>query len=275
MFINQFRSIAFGGGGVRGGLHVGGISALESIRGNLEFPDGVYGSSIGCIVATAVAFGLKSSHIKDMFDKHLNMSAFLPPFRLASIQNLLEKKGLFSMEKLEEVVIKIFEEQGVDLRGKTCNDAKQKLFIVTSNLTSGRGNLLTGSVPVLDAIKCSCCLPFVFQPQVLYNQIYLDGGVSLHYIHTIVPRDCLVFHISQSHKRVFANKLPEMSIMSFIGHIYDISRKDTITPNTLWLQNDSINVLQELTLNDKKLLFDEGFSQTSAFLSKCIPEKLD
>ena len=268
MFIDQFRSVAFGGGGVRGGLHVGAVSALEAIRGNLEFPDGIYGSSIGSIVATAIAFGLNGKHIKDMFDKHLNMSAFLPAFSLTSIQNLVEKKGLFSMDKLEEIIIHIFQEQGVDLRGKICNDANQKLFIVASNLTTGKGTLLTGSVPVLDAIKCSCCLPFVFQPQVLYNQVYLDGGVSLHYLHKIVPQDCLVFHISQSHKPVFANTLPEMSIMSFIGHIYNISRTDRITSNTVWLQNNTINVLQELTLEHKKILFDEGYSQTTTFFTE-------
>lgn len=275
MFAYQFRSIAFGGGGVRGGLHVGALSALESIRGNLDFPDGIYGSSIGSIIATAVAFGLKSNQIREMFDKHMNLSAFMPTFRLTSVQNLLDKKGLFSMEKVESTLIQIFKEQGIDLKGKTCADAQQKLYIVASNLTTGKGTILTGGVPILDAIKCSCCLPFIFQPQVLFNQVYVDGGISLHYLHKVVPQDCLVFHISQSHKPVFAKSISEMTLFNFMSHIYDLSRRDTITSNTIWFRNDTIQILQELTPEDKQMLFDQGFSQTLAFFSERVPDKLE
>lgn len=270
-----FRSIAFGGGGVRGGLHVGAISAIEKMRGNLVFPEGVYGSSIGSIVATAVAFGLQSNQIRSIFDKHLQLSAFLPSLRLQSIQQFPDKKGLFSMDMVEQSVVRMFQEHGVDLQGKKCSDAPQKLFIVASNLTTGRPTFLTGNVSVLDAIRCSCCLPFVFQPQVVYNQVYVDGGVHVNCLDRIVPKDCLVVHISQANKPVRPEEIADMTLLSYVGSVYGNSRKDKVLPNTLWLRNDTVHILQELTAKDKEALFEEGYSQTLAFLSKLIPEKLE
>lgn len=270
-----FRSIAFGGGGVRGGLHVGAVSAIQTLRGNLSFPDGIYGSSIGSIVATAVAFGLQSNQIQSIFEKHLQLSGFLPPLRLSSLQNVTEKKGLFSMDMLEQSVISMFREHGVDLEGKTCGDAQQKLFLVASNLTRGKPVLFTGKVPVLQAIRASCCLPFVFEPQVIANNVYVDGGIHVHYLHKIVPSDCLVLHISQLDKPFTPEDVRSAGILAYAGSIYANSRKEALSSNTLWLQNDSIGVLQELTPKDKELLFEQGRLQTLAFLSKFVPEKLE
>jgi hypothetical protein len=270
-----FRSIAFGGGGVRGGMHVGALAALETLQGNLQFPDGIYGCSIGSVVATAVAFGMNAAQIREMYDKYLTMSSFLPAFRITSIQNLVENKGLFSMEKLETAVVDMFQSQGIDLRGKRCADAQQPLRILASNLTNGRVTVLTGDVPVLDAMKCSCCLPFLFEPQVLYNQLYVDGGIKANYIHKFVPQDCLVFHIDQSSKPIFVRDIQNISFLSYISHVYNVGRREAITPNTLWLRNDSIQMLQELKEEDKRLMFDEGYSQTLTFLAKCAPKKLE
>jgi len=270
-----FRSIAFGGGGVRGGLHVGAIAAIEKLRGNLQYPDGIYGCSIGSIVATAVAFGMNASQIRNLYDKFLNLSAFVPGFRITSIQNLVEKKGLFSMEKLETAVVDMFQTEGLDLRGKMCSDAEQPLYIVSSSLTSGRAALLTGKVPVLEAIKCSCCLPFLFQPQVLYNQLYVDGSIKAHYIHKLVPQDCLVLHIDQSLKPLFVDDMSNLSFLSYVSQLYTMSRKEPVPPNTICYRNENIQILQELTLDDKQRMFEQGYSQTLAFFSKGVSEKLE
>jgi hypothetical protein len=235
----------------------------------------VYGSSIGSIVATAVAFGLNSTQIQSIFDKHLQLSAFLPPLRLTSIQNFAEKKGMFSMDKMEESIVAMFQEHGVDLTNKTCGDAQQKLYIVASNLSRGKPSLFTGAVPVLQAIRSSCCLPFVFEPQVIYNQVYVDGGIQVHYLHKIVPENSLVIHISQVEKSFTASDVTSASIMAYTSSVYANTRKEPLPANALWLQNSTIGILQELTPEDKKLLFDQGYSQTLRFLSKFVSKKLE
>lgn len=259
---------------MRGGLHIGALAALEKFKGDLTFPEGIYGTSVGSIVATAVAFGLKSSQIREMFDKHFHMESILPPIRLLNLVESPTKKGIFSMKMLENTVLEAFDSQGVDLRGKKISDAQQKLYIVASNMTTMRTNILTCDIPVLDAIKCSSCLPFVFVPQVLYNQVYVDGGVFMDSIARVVPDTCLVVHISAVADPMYPSEMESMSIATFIHSVYRGTRNHVSGKNVLWLQDETIHILQSIGPKEKALLYNEGFSQTSAFLTKRFPEEL-
>jgi hypothetical protein len=271
----MFKSIAFGGGGARGGLMVGGLAAYEKTVGPLVFPNGVYGCSIGSILATAVAFQLNATQIKTIFEEHFDLDAILPPVRLTNVMDSLNTKGLFSMEMLEQTIVKAFDQQGISLRGKMIADTPQKLYIVASNMTTQKPTLLTGQVPILDAIKCSCCLPFVFRPQVLFHQVYLDGGLFLDNIESIVPNDTLVFHIGPMTETIFEKDLDTMPMSTYAYKLYRAMRNTHIGPNVVWLQNDTIGLLHDLTSEDKKVLYESGYSDTSRFLTKRLAQKLE
>lgn len=267
----MFPSLALGGGGVRGGLQVGAVAAIESVRGNLTFPGGVYGCSIGSIVATAIAFNLRASQIREMFLHHFDLNKIVPPMRLSSVGDLLSKKGLFSMELMESKLIEAFESQNIDLRDKKISDAHQKLYIVASNMTTQNTTIFSENVRILDAIKCSSCLPLVFTPQVLYNQVYLDGGVFVRCLSSVVPSETLTISISFPPKGIFPQDIDSLTVPAFVGRVYSSTNKMAPSRNTLHLQNDSISVLQDLTPDDKDLLYSEGYSQTLAFLAKRTP----
>jgi predicted acylesterase/phospholipase RssA len=224
----MFSSLALGGGGVRGGLQVGALIALEQHRGNLTFPEGIYGSSVGSIFATAIAFGMNAKQIETLYNEYFDLKRILPPLRLSSLTELPNSKGMFSMDLIEQTVVEAFSSQGIDLRGKTIGDAQQKLFIVASNMTSQTTTLFTKNIPVLDAIKCSSCLPLVFPPQVLFNQVYLDGGIFIDNLATLVPPDCLVLHISAPVDPLFPDDVKTMSIPNFIFSVYRGDRKSVV-----------------------------------------------
>lgn len=254
---------------------VGGLAAYEKLVGPLVFPNGVYGCSIGSILATAIAFQLNATQIKTIFDDHFDLDNILPPVRLTNVVESVSTKGLFSMEMLEQTIVKAFEQQGISLRGKMMNETPQKLYIVASNMTTQKPTLLTGEVPILEAIKCSCCLPFVFRPQILFHQIYLDGGLFLDNIESIAPKDALVFHIGPMSETLFEKELDTMPISTYAYKIYRAMRKTHIGPNVVWLQNESIGLLHDLKAEDKKVLFDSGYSDTSRFLTKRLSQKLE
>ena len=267
----MFQSIAFGGGGVRGGMLVGAISALERTQG-LVFPKGVYGTSIGAVLATAVAFQMNAQQIKDMFENKFDLP--LPSIRISNVTDVPTKKGLFSMDALEQMLVQAFQSQGIDIRDKTIGDAAQPLRIVASNMTTRRITILQGSVPLLTALKCSCCLPFVFHPQVLYGHVYLDGGVLLDSLVPVVPPDTLVFHISSTGDPMYPQQLGTMSLSSFVHAVYRGFRSASPSPNMIWLQNDTISILQDLSPTDKTLLYEQGYSQTMRWWSKRFGQKL-
>jgi len=271
--VRMFSSIALGGGGVRGGIMIGGLAALEKHQ-QLVFPKGIYGCSAGSIIATALAYNVPVPALKLMFSTDFNLSTVIPSVNLATITSFTTEKALFPMDAFGQTILKAFDNQGIDLRNAVIDDAPQKLYIMTANLTTRRTVFLSGKVPILDALKASCCLPFIFHPQILYNNVYIDGGFYVHNMHTVVPHDCLVFHISRSELRIHPERLKKMTISDYAATLYESFRSESQTENVLWFKNDTISLMQELTETQKAQLYDEGFTQASRFLAKRLPEVL-
>jgi predicted patatin/cPLA2 family phospholipase len=182
----HFTRLGLGGGGIKGILHVGALQELAKYQ-KLEFPNGVYGCSIGSIIGTYVAFGLPIDKLSDLTKKHLSTKNFTPSIGLYDITSCLSKKGLFYMNQFEKTLCSVFDEAGLDIRKKVIGDANMPLFIIASNVTKGKPTIFSKDVPLLEAIKCSCCIPGVFKPQVLYNQVYVDGDFFTPNIGVIVP----------------------------------------------------------------------------------------
>lgn len=264
----MFRGLALGGGGVRAGLQVGALKALEAAWGTLELPDGYWGCSAGAVVATGLAFKLNASQIEHLFRTRMQLSSVLPPLRLSSFADLTTTKGLFAMDRYEAELVESFKEYGIDLTDKRMEDAPLPLRIVATNLTTQTTTIFAKQVRILDALRCSACIPLVFQPQVLYNNVYVDGGVSIDCLDSVVPEDCLVLHISEVARPVYSSQLPDMDLSTFFYSVYRTSRGRPTSPNVLWLRNATIGVLQELTPGDRELLIADGMSSTQAFLGK-------
>jgi NTE family protein len=271
----MFRGIALGGGGVRAGLQLGALKALEQRQGHLQFPDGFWGCSAGAVLATGLAFNLSVTQLTSLFQSHLSLTNVLPPVRLRDVADLPTTKGLFSMDTYAETLVSAFGSQGVDLRGKTIADAPHPLHILASNLTTQTPVVFAKRVPILDALLCSSCLPFVFTPQILYNNVYVDGGVMIDCLDTIVPEECLVLHISEMAASVYPSHLAEMDLSSFLYAVYRSSRHRPTGRNVMWLRNASVSILQELSPEEKDALLAEGYSQALAFLSKRFPQELE
>lgn len=259
---------------MRAGLHIGALRVLEEAQGSLSFPDGIWGCSAGAVVATAVAFNLTASQIHSLFLNHLDLSQVLPPPRLEALADLMTKKGFFSMDRYEQALVSAFQSEGIDLTTKTIGDAPQPLCIVASNLTTHNPTVFTKNVRILDALRCSSCIPIVFQPQVLYNHVYLDGGVFVDCMSSVAPPDSLVVHITDPGEKLYTQELPEMSLSTYLHRVYRSIRGRPTGPNVLWLQNSTIGVLQDMTPEDKETLVREGVSQTRAFLAKRFPNEL-
>lgn len=264
------RSIALGGGGTRGGIHIGALRALEEHRGDLVFPDGIYGASVGGFMAVAIAFHMKLSDIRRMYDKYFTASNFFPDPTLDDVLSILDRKGLFRMDTLMNLVVEMFLENGVDLRGKRCCDAPQKLFIVASNMTTGLPTLLTGRVPILDALRCSAAMPLIFEPQMLYGDVYLDGGVHLRCLDTVVPKETLVIHISGGVSRV----TPKSTLAQILFASYSGKASQYFGSNVCRMRGIKFGIIGELSQADRDYLVREGYSQTRLFLSKMPHEEV-
>lgn len=265
----MFNSIAFGGGGVRGVLHIGGLTALQEIRGNLQFPNGIYGTSIGSVIATAVAFNMSPDSIKTMLYDHFHLQTALPSIRLSNLQEFPTKKGAYDTKSFAKMLTESFQHQGIDLTDKTIGDAPQKLYIYATNLTTGKLTRLTGKVPILDAIQASCALPLVFQPVNIFGHLYVDSCVQTHVMYNSFPDDCLVFHINSPVMQITPTKLESLSTYEYLMNMYQLSQQTHHgLSNRIWFRNNKIAILQNLTKEDKDALFQQGYSDTLAFFAE-------
>jgi hypothetical protein len=266
----MFRSIAFGGGGMRGALHLGGLRALLEFQDKLVFPDGIYGYSIGCIIATALAFNLKLEQIQQMIDESMHLESVVREPKLSMFTDLVDKCGLLSMDEVEQSIIKAFLKQGVDLRNKVIADAPQKLFIGASNLTLRRPVFFTGQVPILTAIKASCCIPCFFQPQIVYEQVYVDGGVYMYYFDEYLPKDCLSFVVSYTPQSL---RPRDLNLPELVKQLYCGQRHPPTSKYAIWFKEDKVHVIHDIKADDKKRLIQQGYLQVLTFLTKRIAEE--
>lgn len=215
-----FRKLGLGGGGIKGIIHIGALQELSKHQ-KLEFPDGIYGCSVGSIVATYLAFKLPvDDTLVALCKKYISMERITPKLTFQDISTALSAKGVFTMDLFGDVMIEMFSEVGIDLKNKKIGDAPQPLYIIASNITKGVPSIFTKDVPILDALKCSCCLPGIFKPQVLYNQLYIDGGAFVPCISWIQP-DALTFSLTkQKVTKLTPQTIGETSATDYLKDIY-------------------------------------------------------
>jgi hypothetical protein len=215
-----FRKLGLGGGGVKGILHIGALQELQKYQ-PLQFPDGIYGCSVGSVIATYLSFNLPmDDRVVELTKKYLSFERFTPKPSFNDIRNAFSDKGMFTMDMFEQSMIDMFLEAGIDIRNKKIGDTEQPLYIIASNLTKGIPTIFTKDVPILDALKCSCCIPGVFKPQNLYGQIYIDGVMLVPCISWIQP-DALVLSLAkQKVSRVTPDTVGNISPLDYMKDIY-------------------------------------------------------
>lgn len=269
-----FRRLALGGGGAKGILHIGALQELSKYQ-SLEFPNGVYGSSIGSILATYVAFGLPIDNTVPLLKKYLVFEKIAPKPNFAQMAKSLSTKGMYDMDGFETLLIDFFQEAGLDIKSKQIKDANMPLYIVSSNITKGIPTIFSGDIPVLSALKCSCCIPGVFKPQPLYNQLYVDGDMFTPAISKLIPKDgsTLVLNLKKQSATVMTpQNIESISPLEYIGNMYLMimtqfynAQKDNNSVSLFHPKLFSTTPIDEIDVDD---VLSVGRSQLRRFLTE-------
>lgn len=264
-----FRKLGLGAGGVKGILHIGALRELQKYQA-LQFPDGIYGCSIGSVIATYVSFNLPMDKAVDLTKKYLTFDKIVPKLSFQDLRNALTDKGVFSMDMFESTIIELFKEVDIDIKSKKIGDAEQPLYIIASNVTKGVPTIFSKDVPILDALKCSCCLPGVFKPQTLYGQLYVDGGLFVPCISWIQP-DALVLSLTkQQVTNITVDTIHTISPMDYmkdmyamaINHFMGMHKSDTV----IGLSYPALHSDSDLEDFDVPAIVDAGSDSMRRFL---------
>jgi|LakMenEpi03Aug12_release.lakeMendotaPanAssembly.Ray.scaffolds.fasta_scaffold127864_3 patatin-like phospholipase/acyl hydrolase len=278
-----FRKLGLSGGGIKGVLHLGALLELQKHQ-KLEFPDGIYGCSIGAVVATVIALNIPINEemvnvVKTTFD----FERVTPEFTFQDIFAAFTKKGVFEMTKFEDAILEFFSLVGVDIRSKKIGDADQPLFIIGSNITKGVPTIFTKDVYILDALKCSCCIPLMFVPQELYGQLYVDGGIFVPSL-SILFKDGLHLYLTKTkYKQITPLTIETITPIDFLRQLLTSSEAQSHnfhkTEDTLELEYPKLmynSDLNEFDVDDiirhsqtlmRLFLVSKGFLQELAEVS--------
>lgn len=266
-----FRKLALGAGGVKGILHIGALQELSKFQ-KLEFPDGIYGCSIGSVIGTYLSFGLPiDEKTVALTKKYLSMDRVIGKPTFQDLTNAFSSKGLFTMDAFQSSIIDMFNEVDIDIKSKRIGDAQMPLYIVASNLTKGVPTVFSKDVPILEALKCSCCIPGIFKPQELYGQLYIDGGLFVPSLSTITP-DALHFSLTKQTKTHITPKTIEtISPVQFMKDVYSMASHNFIinqkTDLTVDLEYPELHSDSDLEDFDIPKIIEHSKSLMNRFLS--------
>jgi len=274
-----FRKLALGGGGAKGILHIGALQELSKYQ-KLDFPDGVYGCSIGSVIATVISFGLPiDNKLIELTKEHLSINKVTPKLTFNDITHSLSHKGIFTMDLFEEKICLIFGELGLDIRNKTIRDAKMPLYIIASNISKGIPTIFTKDVPILSALKCSCSIPGVFKPQELYGQIYIDGDIFTPCIGVTQPDALEISLKTNIIEKITPDNIGVMSPLIYMRQIFNMSvinfieiQKTNLTLELIYPELMSDSDLDEFDTND--ILKVAGESMRSFLITKSFLKEL-
>ena len=171
------RKLGLGGGGAKGILQIGALMELSKHQ-PLVFPDGIYGSSVGSVIASCIAFGIPIETILEFVKTNSSVQKLIPSkFEVQNISKLFTSKGFYDMNVFNTRMIELFKTANIDIQNKKLRDAEMPLYLVSSNITKGVPAIFSDDVYVLDALRCSCCIPFLFHPQQVGDSLYIDGNI--------------------------------------------------------------------------------------------------
>ncbi|MDD5194381.1 MAG: patatin-like phospholipase family protein [Candidatus Omnitrophica bacterium] len=151
--------LALGSGAAFGYAHIGVLKAFEENDITIDI---ICGSSMGSVIATLWAMGLKPDEIAPLAQefgrKTSNFMGISFPF-----------KGVIRARRLESICKKIF-------GNKTFYDLKHMLKVVAFDFAKREIIVLEEGL-LYKAVAASCAMPGLFEPVKLKEDILLDGGI--------------------------------------------------------------------------------------------------
>lgn len=149
--------IVLSGGGIRGIAHLGVLKAF--INAGITFSH-ISGTSAGSIAGAFYAAGI---------DPEEGLHIFIKTKLLRFIRPAVGALGLINIENTSNLLKDYFPDDKIE-------NLKIPLTIATTNFSEGKLVYFTKG-PLIRAIQASSCIPGIFRPIMIDEQMYVDGGI--------------------------------------------------------------------------------------------------
>ena len=251
----NIKHLVLSGGGLLGISYIGLFKYFEE-KEYIKNIQSITGCSAGAIFGSLLAIGYTYNELNSLV-KSMIFKEYLT-INVDSILNFTNTKGFESGTNLNLFIRKC-------IKNKTGNENitfsqiqekyNIKLQIGVTNLTKNKFELLNNTtspeLPIHKAISASVAIPFIFEPIVINNNIYCDGGVLDN-----LPIDTVInmYNIIDTNEDK-EEKVKEDNELSIIG-FYLINKSEIINKD-----------------NYKSIGISQYFSLLTRTLSQCIIDK--
>jgi predicted acylesterase/phospholipase RssA len=181
MSTTYIEHLVLSGGGLLGISYIGLFKYFEDTN-TLSNIKSITGCSAGAIFGSLLSIGYNSTQL-DTLVKSMVFKDYLT-INVDSILNFINTKGFESGKKLNLFLKKCIKDQTGN-ENITFLQIKEKynikLQIGVTNLTKSKFEILNyetmPDTPIILAISASLAIPFIFEPIVIGDDIYCDGGL--------------------------------------------------------------------------------------------------
>jgi NTE family protein len=153
-------ALVLSSGGARGCAHIGAIKALEQNGFNIT---SIAGTSMGALVG-----GIYATGQLQLFEDWISSLDMMEVLKLTDFS--ISKKGLVKGEKVINKIRQIVPERNIE-------DLAIPFCAVATDIIQGTETVFTEG-DLYEAIRASISIPTVFQPLLLNDHYYVDGGLT-------------------------------------------------------------------------------------------------
>lgn len=153
-------ALVLSSGGARGCAHIGAIKVLEQNGFNIT---SIAGTSMGALVG-----GIYATGQLQLFEDWISSLDMMEVLKLTDFS--ISKKGLVKGEKVINKIRQIVPERNIE-------DLAIPFCAVATDIIQGTETVFTEG-DLYEAIRASISIPTVFQPLLLNDHYYVDGGLT-------------------------------------------------------------------------------------------------
>jgi NTE family protein len=245
------NGLVLSGGGAKGFAHIGVLKALNE-KG--IYPDIISGTSAGSIVAALYADGNSPDDIIKFFSgKDL--------YNL--VQIILPKKGLFKMKDLLAMLKQ-------NLSARRIEQLKVKTYICATNFSTGRVKYFYEG-PIIKPIVASASIPVLFQPILINEDLYVDGGLFANLpVEPLIGKCERIIGVHVNPFGYFDRR--EESLTSIIERVFQIGTRSNVLHDVnecdWYIEPPKLKDYGLLSVKKGHEMFEIGYEYTLEFLEK-------
>ncbi len=242
-------ALALSGGGNRGAIHIGVLHAFDV--NNIKI-DAISGTSAGAIVGAMYCAGRSAIELKAILESQTIGKMLHFSLKKTSVANLKGLRKVLSSH----------------ISNNSYDSLIRKLYVCASNMDDAQFEIFS-SGDLFTHVCASSCVPIIFEPVIINNQHYIDGGLFnnlpvdplINNYHTVIGVHVNNYKIKDSY-----------TMKTIASHIFSTVIKENVKrnmPKCDFVINPKLEKsYSTFSKKNTNLLFDIGYKEGMEFLIK-------